>query len=241
MKSLGSSGIQESREVVYAEEEIANELVVLRKLAAVHERIASMQFGIPYGEEKVAMLEHLHGQGQRILKEYRALVQGAREACGEAIGVIVGRFQVPELHQGHRYVIETVRKLHTNCVVILGGPEGGPDARNPLTFPMRQAMIVSEFPDVTVLYVQDVSSDGLWSEHLDFLIGQAFPVGKVRLYGSRDSFVPHYSGQWPTTEIAPVLGVSGTDIRAAVGAMPMNDVHFRQGVIFAAANLKKEV
>jgi bifunctional NMN adenylyltransferase/nudix hydrolase len=62
-------------------------------------------------------------------------------------------------------------------------------------------MIKTSFPDVLVAPLADMPTDQAWSQQLDSLVALTCPIGKVVLYGGRDSFIPHYKGKHPTYEI----------------------------------------
>ena len=72
---------------------------------------------------------------------------------------------------------------------------------NPLDFEARKQMILTDYPDVVVLYIKDTHSDELWSKRLDSQIADvAGPTQTVTLYGSRESFIAHYHGRHDTCE-----------------------------------------
>jgi hypothetical protein len=223
----------ETRDTLYVDEETLTELVLLRRLAHAHHRLKEAQHG-PMNEEQQAMSSHYYGQINRILDDYAKVVRKDRERYGEAVGVVVGRFQIPELHDGHRFILETVRKRHPNFAVAIGIAHDLATIKDPLTYNMRATMIQEEFHDCVTMPIPDVKeSDEVWSRNLDLAIRIAFPVGGIRLYGSRDSFIPSYHGQFPTTEISPAESWTGTQMRAKVGEEPLNNAEFRRGVIFA--------
>lgn len=155
------------------------------------------------------------------------------------VGVIVARFQVPELHDEHKALIEKVAHNHPRVFVILGLAADicKCTKNNPLDFPTRKAMVEQAFPNVEVLYIKDVGNDELWSKELDRIIKtQTGPNQKVVLYGGRDSFVPHYKGKFPTQELVPTKFISGKEIRRNVGIKSKNTKEFREGVIWAVEN-----
>lgn len=155
------------------------------------------------------------------------------------VGVIVARFQVPELHEEHRALIEKVAHNHPRVIVILGLAADicKCTKNNPLDFPTRKAMVEQAFPNVEVLYIKDVGNNELWSKDLDRIIKtQIGPNQKVILYGGRDSFVPHYKGKYPTQELVPNKFISGKEIRRNVGIKSKNTKEFREGVIWAVEN-----
>ena len=51
----------------------------------------------------------------------------------ETIGVIIGRFQVPELSKAHRFMLDVVSFKHTKVIVLIGDNPGQPSShfRNP--------------------------------------------------------------------------------------------------------------
>src|SRR5438270_10564891 len=118
-----------------------------------------------------------------------------------SFGVIVGRFQVHELHEGHMELFRVVRGLHNRVVVFLGVGRTGPTKHNPLDYEVRKRTIQVKFPDITVLPIPDKRSDIVWSKELDLRIEDVVNFGSVTLYGSRNSFRESYSGKHPVVEL----------------------------------------
>ncbi len=75
------------------------------------------------------------------------------------VGVIVGRFQVPDLHQAHRDLIEKVISQHQKTIIFLGLSPCKSTRNNPLDFEARKNMILDSYPDVIVLYIDDIPCD----------------------------------------------------------------------------------
>ena len=157
-------------------------------------------------------------------------------------GVIVGRFQVHNLHDGHLDLLNTVRALHQRVIVFLGVNPGGANVDSPLDFDTRRRMIQTEFPEFSVHPLLDCSSDEVWSLSLDSAIKQVALYGKVTLYGGRTSFVPHYTGRFTPVELKlSVSHCSGTLIRNTLTNYILNSVDFRAGVIYSINNLYPRV
>lgn len=155
------------------------------------------------------------------------------------VGAIVARFQVPELHEEHKALIQRVVNTHPRVLVILGLAADACKCtyNNPLDFPTRKAMVEKEFPTAEVLYIKDVGNDEIWSRDLDRIIAsQIGPNQNVVLYGGRDSFVPHYKGKFGTEELVPSKYISGREIRKNVGIKSKATPQFREGVIWAVEN-----
>ena len=153
------------------------------------------------------------------------------------VGVIVGRFQVHELHAGHRALIETVCARHQKVGVLLGSTPGVLVTRNnPLDYQTRRLMIQAEYPNVVVHPIKDQPTDGGWSESVDHAIRDMFEIGPAVLYGSRDGFAPSYSGRYKVVELQETMHVSGTDIRNSVRDAIRVSPDFRHGVVYAAFN-----
>jgi bifunctional NMN adenylyltransferase/nudix hydrolase len=153
------------------------------------------------------------------------------------VGILVARFQVPELHSEHKKIIQRVIDTHPRVFIFLGLSPCKCTYNNPLDFGTRKAMIEESFPNVEVFYIEDMSDDSAWSSELDKQISRHLgPSQKALLYGSRDSFIPHYSGRWPTVELIPDVIVSGSEIRKMIGIKSKNSAAFRAGVIWAMEN-----
>lgn len=147
-------------------------------------------------------------------------------------GVLIGRFQVPDLHDAHKTLIQTVCNKHSKVIIFLGlSPIF--DINDPLDFEARKQMILEAFPNVIVAYIPDMPSDDLWSAKLDEQIGYLKgPNQSVVLYGGRDSFISHYSGKFPTEEIVQDVWISGTEIRNMVKNNVKASKDFRHGAIW---------
>lgn len=152
------------------------------------------------------------------------------------VGVIIGRFQVDELHEGHKALITYVKARHHNVLIFLGiAPIEGTPA-NPLSYQMREQMLKSYFKEATVLPLMDVQSDDDWSKDLDETINKLYFDSKITLYCGPDGFKPHYSGVFDVEyyRIATAKKGSGTDIRDRIGSKPEQIRAFRAGIIHNA-------
>lgn len=154
----------------------------------------------------------------------------------KTVGVIVGRFQVPALHDGHQYLLNHVLAKADMLVVLLGvSPVDGYTAENPLTFAQREMILRSYVHPVTVFPLPDRRTNEEWSQHINTLLGTTFPSINydVTLYGGRDSFIDSYSGPFHVERVViPAhITASGTDARAAI--KEENSPEFFAGQIYA--------
>ena len=153
------------------------------------------------------------------------------------VGVIIGRFQVHELHQAHRELFQLVSANHDKVICILGMAHTKSTKRDPLDFQQRKAMLESEFPEIVYSYQKDQSSDEVWSEQIDATISDLItPSQTVMLYGSRDSFLGHYLGVHSTTALEPSVIVSGSELRRTISNEAKSSPEFRAGAIWATSN-----
>lgn len=152
------------------------------------------------------------------------------------IGVIVGRFQVDNLHEAHHNLITTVITNHTKVLIFIGNSPTKVTRKNPLDFITRKIMILNRYPEVTVLPIKDMASDDEWSKAIDERIEDAFDMGTITMYGSRDGFIPHYSGKHNTVTLEATVPISGTKIRESIRNTIGDSDEFRKGVIYAAYN-----
>jgi len=147
------------------------------------------------------------------------------------LGVVIGRFQVPELHAGHRHILDTAKAENDDLLVLVGVNRIPPSKRNPLPFTVRKRMLEETYPDAMILETRDQPSNRLWSEDIDRTVREHFPGHEATLYGSRDSFLPFYEGALPTRYVEPILAPSGTDIRECMNEEEYAGRDFRMGMI----------
>lgn len=153
------------------------------------------------------------------------------------VGVIVGRFQVNELHKAHIDLIQFVVNRHKKVIIFLGTTPLKCTYNNPLDFESRKQMILQRFPNIIVLYITDKPCDVAWSRSLDEKISDVVsPNQTVSLYGSRDSFVLRYHGKYNCIKLNQESNISGTQTRNEISNLVIPSKDFRSGVIWAAMN-----
>lgn len=158
----------------------------------------------------------------------------------KTVGVIIGRFQVAELHLGHKHLVKYAMGECDTVAVVLGKGGALPSERNPLPSPVRTRVIRESFPNVLVLEHRDHPSDIAWSKGLDLLLAKTFPDAKIRLYASRDGFTPHYFGELPIVVVPMIPKISGTKERSAKTNPREWNKSFRKGMI-AAQHLRSDI
>lgn len=151
------------------------------------------------------------------------------------VGVVVGRFQVPEFHEGHKYLLDNVIASHKYMLVCVGVSPVIGTKNDPMDYLTRMEMLRNLYPQAIVYPITDVHDDGLWSVNLDSLIEDVFPSESftIRMYGGRDSFLKQYKGRHPKFEVPDVTNCSGTAVRAEI-LKPIDSPDFRRGLIYAA-------
>ncbi len=152
------------------------------------------------------------------------------------VGVIVARFQGHELHEAHIDLLDTVSSRHKRVFLFLGCTTRVGDSEDPLDYKNRAAMIRESYPDIEIADMWDERENDDWSRTLDSLIRKWLPPGqKATLYGSRDSFIPYYSGKFPTIALEPEINISATMIRKDIRTNYPSSKDFRAGMINATA------
>ncbi|MBS7563278.1 NUDIX domain-containing protein [Mucilaginibacter sp. Bleaf8] len=150
--------------------------------------------------------------------------------------VIIARFQTPYLHEGHQKLIEQVSTKHTKLIILLGVSPIKGSRKNPYDYYTRERMLKKDYPDVIVLPVSDHPSDKAWSENLDNLLTSVFPNEEFWLYGSRDSFIPYYSGKLQTVELPSHGDYNATQLREQYADKVFDSKDFRAGILYAYHN-----
>ena len=155
-----------------------------------------------------------------------------------SIGVIVARFQVAELTEGHKELLDFVlAKGHNQNVIFLGVAPTKATKNNPLDYDSRRRMIEEAYPgDFTILFQEDRATDQKWSEELDDSISVIANGRDVVMYGSRDSFGAHYFGKYEFCEVPQHVYCSGTDQRFLTGKSVISSSDWRKGCIYATQN-----
>jgi bifunctional NMN adenylyltransferase/nudix hydrolase len=152
------------------------------------------------------------------------------------IGVVIGRFQIPTIHEAHRKIIQEVINRHRKVIIFVGVSPTLGTKEHPLDFVNRKLMLEKEFSGVVVLPLLDINNDKIWSDNLDTAIRTTFPQGSVVLYGGRDSFVKHYSGKFDAYEFPTHDYRPATEIRAEIGKSVISSDDFRAGIIYSTQN-----
>lgn len=148
-------------------------------------------------------------------------------------GVIIARFQTPYLHEGHTHLINNIQQKHNKLVVVLGVAPIVGTRKNPYDYHTREKLLKKQYPNIVVLPLSDHPNDSMWSQSLDQLLTSAFPSEKFVLYGSRDSFIPYYTGKIETQELPEHGDYNATQLRAMFADLVFDSQDFRAGIIYA--------
>lgn len=148
------------------------------------------------------------------------------------VGVAVGRFQVEDPHEGHLRLIRSITRRHKRTILMVGDRDIQRNDVHSLDFETRKMMLEHWFPSIEVVELRDVGDNAKWSRLLDVKLRE-LGADKVRLYGSRQSFIDAYEGVHPCVLLPQVGTVSGTELREDIARAPINSRAFRRGIIYA--------
>jgi bifunctional NMN adenylyltransferase/nudix hydrolase len=158
-------------------------------------------------------------------------------------GVVIGRFQLPELHDGHKALINhVISQNDVTCVLV--GVSLMPTPKNPLPYPAVAQMIRGTYAKeyttakLFVFPIYDTQGDETWSITVDCFLKLLFPQHTLRLYAGRDSFKSSYNGELPVTDWYGYNGnINGTGTRdRIINGDPIDNPAFRAGIIYGLGN-----
>jgi bifunctional NMN adenylyltransferase/nudix hydrolase len=94
-------------------------------------------------------------------------------------------------------------------------------------------MLQTAYPNVVILPIKDRRKNETWSKNLDALAREPFGPTSILLYGSRDSFIPYYTGSMAIAEVETTVMANATAVRDKIGNQVRNSADFRAGVIYS--------
>lgn len=163
----------------------------------------------------------------------------------KTVGALIGRFQLPELHSGHRALIQHVSKqCDETCVLVGVAPQVS--LKNLLPYAAVESMVRGTFLSLfqqRKLHIHpllDIDGNDLqWSMYIDQFLTALFPGYEIQLWSGRDSFKPYYHGKFrPVHEWYGFNGeIHGTDARDAImDGDPIDSKDFRAGIVYGLGN-----
>lgn len=161
------------------------------------------------------------------------------------VAIIVARFQVDELHDGHKKLIQTALDQTDYVIILLGQSKEAFTPKNPLPFYHRKHMILDVYPHtlhrMQILPIDDIPGDDkTWVKALDDRIETLVrPHEEAILYGSRDSFINTYQeneGIHKTVLVEQLGEFNGTEQRASIKNVFYTSRDFRRGIIYTVLN-----
>ena len=150
------------------------------------------------------------------------------------LSVIIGRFQTNELHDGHLELIRAAKEFSDTTVALIGVTAATGTDKNPLSYKVREAMVLHYADDSYPLH--DMPSDKDWSNQVDKIIADLGHVEAI-IWGGRDNGIEdYYSGKHEVRTISQVGRYSATSIRKEIAKEPINCPNFRAGIIHHVEN-----
>ena len=157
----------------------------------------------------------------------------------DTVGVVLGRFQLHELHGGHIALLDYVAGNYKRMLILVGVRPAEQSDTNPLNFETRKLMLQESYPKATILPIVDCRSDGVWSHEVDRTIQSAYSYDvKARFHVGRSSFAPSYTGRYSIEKHQfGLVDFGASDVRKDIKDAVLDSAESRLGAINAIMNL----
>ena len=160
------------------------------------------------------------------------------------VGVIVGRFQAPDLTPGHKHIIDSAAKNSDELLILVGDNSKKFTMVYPLPLDYRQNIVAKYCTEKGYTFrvdrLMDCRENEVWSKKLDKKVAKYYVLdeeNQITLYGSRDSFVDCYTTKtFPFVEVDEVPGISATAVRNELAKNVVHTEDWAAGVIYAVHN-----
>jgi len=145
----------------------------------------------------------------------------------KTLGVLIGRFQVPEMHEGHRYIIHRMLEQCDEVLVLFGSANRARSVKNPYTYQERKKSAMQYFPEIHTAPLNDyLYNDSQWMadvaatiEAVRSQISYDFEDSvKVLLYGHHKDGNDYLNWfpQYEYVNINSDIDISGTEVRNSI-------------------------
>jgi bifunctional NMN adenylyltransferase/nudix hydrolase len=143
------------------------------------------------------------------------------------LGVVIGRFQTPYLHEGHLQLLKYARNKSDKLLILIGVSSATGTDRDPMDFETRKGLFQTN--DI-VLMVYDMPSDIDWTKQVDSII-EHLGFKEATIFGSKDNAIEgHYLGKHPINIMLSTTSKSATEIRKNITVKYTQA--FREGIIY---------
>lgn len=148
------------------------------------------------------------------------------------IAIIVGRFQVPELTDGHIHLVRTAQH-NSDKVIVFIGSRVVRSANDPLPVKLRKENMIKHLRLTDSVYeLKDHKSNDIWFDRLSEKIKSVTNENDtITYFGSRDSFLDYLPDNLNKFYVEERFKTSGTSVRQDVSYS--SDKNFQSGYIKA--------
>lgn len=138
------------------------------------------------------------------------------------IGVLIGRFQLPEPHEGHRLIINRMLETFDQVIILVGSANRAQSVRNPFSYGERYLSIKNLYPKVFVYPLNDYKySDTQWQvdvvNTVNYAVSNIASLANVEItlcgYWKEGNDYLKWFPQWKYLPIESNIDISGTEIR----------------------------
>lgn len=158
-----------------------------------------------------------------------------------SVGVLIGRFQIHTLTEGHKYLFAQVAGRCTRVLALLGVPPVIGQRRDPLEYSLRARMLQDYWadayrdgPELTVLPSIDCQTDEEWARRADQMIDAVAPNTAATVFCGPDGCGPTYAKAGGRHTVEVIESIPGhhhaTVMRANL--QPRHTEDFRAGVVY---------
>ena len=140
------------------------------------------------------------------------------------LGVLIGRFQVPEMHEGHRFIVRQMLEQCDQVLILFGSANRTRSVKNPFTYGERRISARKLFPTILTAPLNDyLYNDSQWMADVAATIETArgqvsYDFEKhveVVLYGHHKDGNDYlkWFPQYEYVNINSDIDISGTEVR----------------------------
>ena len=154
-----------------------------------------------------------------------------------SVGIIVGRFQIPELTDPMRKLINAVYDAHIHTACFLKTHPVPGHRSNPLSFVNRRQMLQDEYPDMFIAPIMDMAVSEKWQAALIGEIRKHYPLYHVVVYFTNaEDMKLHGSMKGIQTELLDIDSLITYESVKEASIRSISTVDFRCGVMYGLAH-----